>query len=35
LVDLLGFFDLDFVMELVAHQDEIVMTITDAVISIP
>ena len=31
LVDLLGFADLDFLMELVAHKDEIVQTITDAV----
>lgn len=32
LVDLLGFADLDFIMELVAHKDEIVQAITDAVI---
>jgi hypothetical protein len=33
LVDLLGFSDIEFVMELVAHQDDIVITITDEVIS--
>lgn len=32
LVDLLGYSDLDLIMDLVAHKDLIVQTITDAVI---